>query len=116
MPCIEISLLRLGQGTGLGPPAACAGWVATRACICQAQGVKFPPPLVSLLTQAGRWLGWVSLPCIGGGQYLMRVLVFVGFLLAVELPKGLFPGSSFRLASSHFSLWGYLFHFNPLAF
>lgn len=86
------------------------------ACLHPVSGGWSPEPapakargLNSLLTGAGCWLGWVYLPCIGQGQYTIKVLVCVGFLLAVELPKGLFPGLSFRLAISHFFMWGYLF-------
>lgn len=60
--------------------------------------------LNSLLTWAGCWLCWVSLPCIGQGWYTMKALVCVSFLPAIELPKGLFPGLPFRLAISHFFL------------
>lgn len=83
------------------------------ACLQPVSGRWSPEPapakargLNSLLTGAGCWLGWVYLPCIGQGQYTVKVLVCVGFLLAVELPKGLFPGLSFRLAISHSSCGG----------
>ena len=109
MPSVEIPLLWLAWGAGPGLTATCSGWGATGACLHQA--------LVGLLTQTGRWPGWVPLLCVGEGQYPIRVLlVFVGFLLTVELPKDLSPGSSFRLATGHFSLWGYSFHISPQLF
>lgn len=58
------------------------------------------------VTQGAGRAGFLQLRAVSG-----NVLV-VGFLLAVELPKGLFPGSSSGLAVSRLSLGGYLFHFS----